>query len=1448
MKRKRWSGLTALAVTVSMFAGFAGAMTTANAAEVDNGGALTLNQRVLKGEKGKVAPSVAGASGKIDAFISTTGTAGVEKKTQVLDRLDLLRSGSPSQREQQANSEGRQSASKAGATANRVFAELKKIDPSAQMTFVTSYSTTGVAVRADASALRDLVKRSKNVLRVSSLPKMTVADDPSTSGQAGTAKARAADGETKATANGNDTTPAPTGNAGDSSKAADPKSDETPKAGVQSEAPSATQGSAQTQSSAQPEAQDAGEVPYNKHSDQFINAVNTWNQTGKTGEGVNVAVVDTGLDYTHADFGGVGTPSAYQTALSSTADPLTDPTLKTLLDSGKFKGGYDFAGPVYGSDDASGNMIDTPTPDANPIDGEGGHHGTHVAGTVAGYGITAGGSRFSGNYTSLNNSDVQGMKIGPGSAPKAGLYSLKVFGDNGGSTGLTLEALDWVSRHNLSCAPADKISIVSMSLGSSFSQGDEPDAAAVDNLSKDGVVSVIAAGNDGDYTDILGSPGSARSALTVAASETGMILQDAIKVTAGPSVINGRYLAGQYSSGFTGSFNVTAPVVAIKGSTDDPNDNAEGCKAYSAADAAAVNGKIAYVHWDDSNVSCGSRARFNNAEHAGAVGIIFDSQQNVPAAGIAGNSTIPGFQIIKQDSDDISLDSLIEAGGVSVQLGDALKQTQENDYSGEIADTIADFSSRGIHGSYNGTIKPDVAAPGVGIGSASAGSGNGMEVMQGTSMATPLVSGVTALVRGAHPDWSASQVKEQMINTATHDIKTDHTPNAKTYGPMRVGTGRVDALAAVNNPVQVSSDDPSAVTAGFGVVQVGQNGYSAKKTITVSNTSSVARNFSVAYLPRTQTPGVNYTLSTSNVTVPANGSANFDINLSVPDQSALRHTVGDTQTDSAQGIASAIVTDATGVIELTPTDSAPNASPLRVAVAVAPKPVSNTNTTYAVASDGSKSLVTGGQGISQGIGNQKYVSRQIPLVLSATDSETAKDDEVAAGWPVRGSQAYDIRAIGYSSTAPQVSDPTNAAVSFGIVTDKSWSHLADGFNFDIDIDTDGDGQIDRIIEPSLRYQGNQLDTAIALVAKVSGGNTTIVDQVEIDPEFVNDSNQLVVTVPLSDLADVTSASTSAPMSYKVESSYLGTNQTVDEVGSFSDTKFDAIKPAMWYGNAGLGSNGDFEFPDQNGTTIPVHMAQAAPQVSAQGGSADERIPATLLVHTLGQVPDNDAQTFSMDVASRAGKTDLQAAIDAAAGLNEADYTAASWSQLQTALASARAVMADEDATQSDVDTATTVLRNAEHALAQQVAGQSDRDVLQAAVDAASRLNQSDYTADSWRAFASALAQAKSLLANPNAAKNDVVAATVALKQAQQGLQRLEGGSAGVGPAAPGIGSAAPGLASAASLSSRSSRRSRGSRGLATTGSSVVFEVLAAVTLLAGGVAVSFAKRRHMMRL
>lgn len=98
----------------------------------------------------------------------------------------------------------------------------------------------------------------------------------------------------------------------------------------------------------------------------------TWTNTGKTGKGVRIAVVDSGVDYTHTDFGGPGTQEAYEKASASKDLPGAD---SGLYDPAKFVGGYDFAGDQY---DAGDPEKSTPNPDNNPLDCREGGHGSHV--------------------------------------------------------------------------------------------------------------------------------------------------------------------------------------------------------------------------------------------------------------------------------------------------------------------------------------------------------------------------------------------------------------------------------------------------------------------------------------------------------------------------------------------------------------------------------------------------------------------------------------------------------------------------------------------------------------------------------------------------------------------------------------------------------------------------------------------------------------------------------------------------------------------------------------------------------------------------------------------------------------------------------------------------------------------------------------------------------------
>ena len=105
----------------------------------------------------------------------------------------------------------------------------------------------------------------------------------------------------------------------------------------------------------------------------------------------------------------------------------------------------------------------------------------------------------------------------------------------------------------------------------------------------------------------------------------------------------------------------------------------------------------------------------------------------------------------------------------------------------------AGFSSRGaVLGSH--AVKPDIAAPGVGIMSAQAGSPGGIRyiAMSGTSMASPHVAGAAALVSQAHPDWTAQHVKAALVS------QVKRSPEGTVYDQ---GSGELWTPDAIDAPV-----------------------------------------------------------------------------------------------------------------------------------------------------------------------------------------------------------------------------------------------------------------------------------------------------------------------------------------------------------------------------------------------------------------------------------------------------------------------------------------------------------------------------------------------------------------------------------------------------------------------------------------------------------------------
>lgn len=902
--------------------------------------------------------------------------------------------------------------------------------------------------------------------------------------------------------------------------------------------------------------------PTNKGSVIDTKALDAWTALDETGEGVTIAVLDTGVDYTHADFGGPGTVAAYQKAQASTELPAANSGLR---DPAKFIGGWDLVGDDYNADPDAEGYQPVPKPDPNPLDCSTAGHGTHVSGTAAGYGVTADGKTFDGDYSKLTAKEVGSMRIGPGSAPEARLVGIRVFGCEGSSS-VVGKALDYVLDPNNDGDFSDRAQIVNMSLGSDHAPVDDPENDIVDALAEQGILSVVASGNAGDVTDVGGSPGNARSSLTVANSIGSKISLDGVRVLA-PADVAGN-AAGQYSANFD---YAKASQAQLTGDvTMAPTANKFGCNKFPAG--TDFQGKWVWLQWEENGAfPCGSAARFNNVEAAGGAGVVLDSPRLVFDAGIAGNATIPGVQFNKTYSE--KLRPAAQAGTLRIQLDQALVGTASGD-SGSL-DKLNASSSRGVHGS-EGIVKPDVAAPGTLIGSAGVGTGNGPAVMTGTSMATPLTAGIAALVAGSG-DYSAYQVKSIVMNTASVDVMAD---NGKPYGPARVGSGRVLANAAVSTPAYAyATDAPDLTSVVFGVIELGQKKYRHTESITVRNTSKWTQNYRVEYLPATTIPGASYSLSTDKVTVRPGKSQKVKVTLTV-DPAKYAKSMDPTMDREQMGMPRQWVADVSGRVQL----RAKGQPTLRVPVHAAPKLTSDMRTSHKVTvrkNTETAQVKLRGDGFVQGNGDEGIVSLVSGFELGASSAKLPKRIDA-----IPGARSMDLQYVGAASDAPE-NGVKDGLLNFGVSTFGNWAHLAGGTEIDVEIDVNGDNKADFVT-----FNANIADVDLDLSATF---DLKTGEQVDLWPTNgltgdvdTNKFDTNVVSLPVSLEALGVKEGSSGQIQYRVStwSSYYtdesGASAPVDQTGWIA---YNAVDPNLWFEGAGTGT----AFVDLPGLELTAHV-------------------------------------------------------------------------------------------------------------------------------------------------------------------------------------------------------------------------------------------------------------------
>ena len=604
----------------------------------------------------------------------------------------------------------------------------------------------------------------------------------------------------------------------------------------------------------------------NVESVPFIGAPLVWQGSPKyRGEGQKVAIIDTGLDYTHANFGGPGTASAYETAHAASTLPA-DPALFGPK-APKVKGGIDLVGDDYDADsDTPANTV--PHPDPNPLDCNG--HGSHVGGTTAGFGVTAAGTTYTGPYTAAAITPANFI-VGPGVAPKADLYGIRVFGCEG-STNVVVDAIDWAIAHDMD--------VINMSLGSDYGPADTADAVAAGNAAKAGITVVASSGNSGQIPYITGTPASADVAISVAAV-------DSHKEFPGVNITfnNGSVLA-QNSNGAplpTGPL----PVYVLRDATGAVS---LGCDESEYVDSQIAGKLVVSVRGVCDRVA---RAKLADAHGAAAALMINTSDAFPPYEGPIPDVSIPFFGVPASDGGTVAAATTALSFAAAVIANPAYKAT-------------ADFSSGGPRFG-DSVLKPNVAAPGVSIFSTAVGTGNQGVYISGTSMASPHVAGVAALTRQAHPRWSEKSIRAAIVQTANPKALLDYTPAFEGSGLVQpVGSTKTQAVA-------FSDGDGGSASISFGFEEFVRD-FRDEQKVTVRNLGDSPIVFK---LSSTKAGGVPHKLrlSQSTLVVPAHRDSRFEVALTVPVD-----TVGATHDEEGNPL----FPEVAGYVSLVPASSSMN--------------------------------------------------------------------------------------------------------------------------------------------------------------------------------------------------------------------------------------------------------------------------------------------------------------------------------------------------------------------------------------------------------------------------------------------------------------------------------------------------------------------------------------------
>ena len=603
---------------------------------------------------------------------------------------------------------------------------------------------------------------------------------------------------------------------------------------------------------------------------------------GNVGEDVVIGVIDSGVWPENPSFADVATPKKGNKG----------PLVPYSAPSGYIASGCDFGNTVANPGDAPFacnnklvgarcyNLGQSSAFDAtNPCGGDGivqsgdgitfqsarddNGHGSHTASTSGGNnGVPAYiGGEFQGNVSGI--------------APRAHIAAYKVCWLGGGCASADSAAA-------IDDAVADGVDVINFSIGGASNFFGSADDVAFLFAAADGVWVATSNGNAGPGAGTVGTPSGVPWITAVGATQDDGVFYNEIIVNA-PGSVAGNYTAVE------GAGNVS---LADAGPiTDDVTMVSGDGFACGAVDPIAG---IALA----SRGGCAFSDKYNNAEAAGAVAIIvFNDGANSgridPIVMSAPGTNIPGVMIGHFD-------------GIALAAESGLNATMDEANTVSATNRIAGFSSRGPNNGALDIIKPDVSAPGVAILAAGAGTDTFMSI-SGTSMASPHVAGAFALLKQAHPDWSAAEARSALMTTARNGL-------LKTFGtqpadPFDVGAGEIlpsdafdpglaydvglfeYAAFSCENNAQIFSDGSCAFLESLGIPSDGSDlnlpsigigdlvgSQTVTRTVTSVANNSGWKTYSVSV---DAPPGIDVSVSPSSLNLKKGMSASYEVTFTV---------------------------------------------------------------------------------------------------------------------------------------------------------------------------------------------------------------------------------------------------------------------------------------------------------------------------------------------------------------------------------------------------------------------------------------------------------------------------------------------------------------------------------------------------------------------------------------